>query len=85
MADRWQIKSYTFANCNCDSNCGCQFNLPSTHGHCQFVQGGRIVEGHFNTTPLSGLHWAWALVWPAVVGLCAAGLGYRIFRRSDIV
>ncbi len=28
---------------------------------------------------------AWALAWPALVGLCAAGLGYRIFRRSDIV
>jgi len=67
MADQWQIKSYTFANCNCDANCGCQFNLPSTHGHCQFVQGGRIVEGHFNTTPLSGLHWAWILVWPGEV------------------
>lgn len=67
MADQWQIKSYTFANCNCDANCGCQFNLPSTHGHCQFVQGGRIVEGHFNTTPLSGLHWAWVLVWPGEV------------------
>ena len=67
MAEQWQIKSYTFANCNCDANCGCQFNLPSTHGHCQFVQGGRIVEGHFNTTPLSGLHWAWALVWPGEV------------------
>ena len=67
MADQWQIKSYTFANCNCDANCGCQFNLPSTHGHCQFVQGGRIVEGHFNTTPLSGLHWGWVLVWPGEV------------------
>ncbi len=28
---------------------------------------------------------AWALAWPTVVGLCAAGLGYRIFTRSDIV
>ena len=28
---------------------------------------------------------AWALAWPAAIGLGAAGLGYRIFRRSDIV
>ncbi len=28
---------------------------------------------------------AWALIWPAVVGLAAAAVGYRIFRRSDIV
>ncbi len=27
----------------------------------------------------------WALAWPAAVGLGAAALGYRIFRRSDIV
>ena len=28
---------------------------------------------------------AWALAWPTAVGLGAAGLGHRIFRRSDIV
>ena len=83
MADQWQIKSYTFANCNCDANCGCQFNLRSTHGHCQFVQGGRIVEGHFNTTPLSGLHWAWLIVWPGEIAEGGGSSLIVIDERAD--
>ena len=35
MADQWVFKSETYDNCNCAMNCGCQFNLPSTHGYCQ--------------------------------------------------
>ena len=31
MADQWVFKSETYNNCCCDMNCGCQFNLPSTH------------------------------------------------------
>jgi hypothetical protein len=27
-ADQWVFKSETYDNCNCDINCGCQFNLP---------------------------------------------------------
>ena len=83
MADQWQIKSYTYANCNCEANCGCQFNLPSSHGYCQFVQGGRIVEGHFNTTPLSGLHWAWMIVWPGEVAEGGGSSQIVIDERAD--
>lgn len=83
MADQWQIKSNTFANCSCDANCGCQFNLPSTHGSCEFVQGGRIVEGHFNTTPLSGLHWAWIIVWPGEIADGGGSSLIVIDERAD--
>ena len=58
MADQWLFKSETYDNCNCAVNCGCQFNLPSTHGYCQSAFVGNIVEGHFNDTPLAGLNWA---------------------------
>jgi hypothetical protein len=50
MADQWLFKSETYDNCNCAMNCGCQFNLPSTHGYCQSAFVGNIVEGHFNDT-----------------------------------
>ena len=83
MADKWMVKSHTFGNCNCDANCGCQFNLPSTHGFCQFVEGGHIVEGHFNETSLAGLHWAFLIMWP---GEIAEGGGKRqiiIDERAD--
>ena len=58
MTDQWVFKSETYANCNCAVNCGCQFNLPSTHGYCQSAFVGSIVDGHFNDTPLEGLKWA---------------------------
>ena len=67
MPDQWLFKSETYDNCNCAMNCGCQFNLPSTHGYCQSAFVGTIVEGHFNDTPLSGLNWAALYKWPGEI------------------
>ena len=64
MAENWLFKSETYDNCNCAMNCGCQFNLPSTHGHCQSAFVGNIVEGYFSNTPLVGLNWAALYKWP---------------------
>lgn len=83
MSDRWMIRSNTFGNCNCATNCGCQFNLPSTHGFCQFVEGGHIEEGHFNDTSLGGLNWAFIMIWP---GEIAEGNGKQLViidERAD--
>lgn len=43
MTDEWLFKSETYDNCNCAVNCGCQFNIPSTHGYCQSAFVGNIV------------------------------------------
>ena len=43
MADQWLFKSETYDNCNCAVNCGCQFNLASTHGYRQSAFVGNIV------------------------------------------
>lgn len=67
MADQWLFKSETYDNCNCAINCGCQFNLPSTHGYCQSAFVGHIVEGYFNDTPLVGLNWAALYKWPGEI------------------
>ena len=65
---RWLINGYsTYDNCNCAMNCGCQFNLPSTHGYCQSAFIGQIVEGYFNDTPLVGLNWASLYKWPGEI------------------
>ena len=83
MSDQWMIRSNTFGNCNCATNCGCQFNLPSTHGNCQFVEGGHIEEGHFNDISLAGLNWVFAIIWP---GEIAEGNGKQqviIDERAD--
>ena len=83
MPDQWLFKSETYDNCNCAMNCGCQFNLPSTYGFCQSAFVGKIVEGHFNDTPLAGLNWAGLYKWP---GEIAEGNGKRqiiIDERAD--
>lgn len=83
MTDQWEFKSETYDNCNCAVNCGCQFNLPSTHGHCQSAFVGKISEGHFNDTPLAGLKWAGLYKWP---GEIAEGNGQRqiiVDERAD--
>src|SRR5215831_4505624 len=67
MTDQWLFKSETYDNCNCAMNCGCQFNLPSTHGYCQSAFVGTIVEGRFNVTPFSDLNWAALYKWPGEI------------------
>jgi len=77
------IRTNTYGNCNCATNCGCQFNLPSTHGFCQFVEGGHIDEGYFNDTSLNGLNWAFIMIWP---GEIAEGNGKQLViidERAD--
>ncbi|HSM39237.1 MAG TPA: DUF1326 domain-containing protein [Afifellaceae bacterium] len=74
MPVQWLFKSETYDNCNCAINCGCQFNLPSTHGYCQSAFIGNIVEGYFNDTPIAGLNWAALYKWP---GEIAEGEGKR--------
>jgi len=83
MSDEWLFKSETYDNCNCEINCGCQFNLPSTHGDCQSAFIGDVIDGHFNDTPLTGLSWAGLYKWP---GQIAEGNGKRqiiIDERAD--
>jgi hypothetical protein len=83
MTEKWLFKSETYDNCNCAVNCGCQFNLPSTHGYCQSAFVGDVVEGHFNDTPIAGLKWAALYKWP---GEIAEGNGKRqivIDERAD--
>lgn len=83
MADQWVFKSETYDNCNCEINCGCQFNLPTTHGYCQSAFIGHVVDGHFNDTAIAGLNWAALYKWP---GEIAEGKGKRqiiIDERAD--
>ena len=72
MADKWMINGMEFGNCNCAAGCPCQFSSPSTHGFCEAVVGGHIMEGHFNDTSLNGLNWVLLVQWP---GEIAAGNG----------
>ncbi len=83
MSDRWTINGVEFGNCNCAYGCPCQFSAPSTHGFCEAVISGHIVEGHFNETKLDDLNWVLLVQWP---GEIAAGNGKEqaiIDERAD--
>jgi len=67
MADQWMIRGKEFANCNCAFGCPCQFNAPTTNGHCEAIGSVLIEEGHFNDIRLDGLNWAMVLWWPGEI------------------
>ena len=83
MSDQWTIRGTQFANCNCAWGCPCQFNSPTTHGHCEAIEAGCIEEGHFNDTRLDGLNYVMLVQWP---GEIAEGNGKEqiiIDERAD--
>ena len=63
----WRIDAVNFSNCNCDSNCPCQFELYPTQGNCRGFEVGRIERGHFGNVRLDGLCWAVTYAWPGAV------------------
>ncbi len=83
MTDQWLFRSETYDNCNCAINCGCQFNLPSTHGYCQSAFVGELVEGYFNDTPLTGLRWATIYKWPGEIAEGGGKCQFVIDERAD--
>jgi hypothetical protein len=83
MSDRWMLRGTQFANCNCAWGCPCQFNSPSTHGHCEAIEAGQIEEGSFNDVRLDGLSYVMLVQWP---GEIADGNGREQFiidERAD--
>ena len=83
MADRWSLRGTQFANCNCAWGCPCQFNAPTTHGHCEAIEAGHIEEGEYNGTRLDGLCYVMLVQWP---GEIADGNGREQFiidERAD--
>ena len=83
MSDQWTIRGAEFGNCNCAWGCPCQFNAPTTHGHCEAIDAGHIDRGHFNDVSLDGLNWVMLLWWP---GEIAEGNGREqvlIDERAD--
>jgi len=83
MAEQWMIRGTQFANCNCAWGCPCQFNSPTTHGHCEAIEAGYIEEGVYDGTRLDGLSYVMLVWWP---GEIADGNGREQFiidERAD--
>lgn len=80
MADQWTLRGKEFVNCNCSWACPCQFNAPSTHGHCQAIGAVEVAKGNFNKTALDGLKFIMMYKWP---GEIAAGNGESQFIVDD--
>jgi hypothetical protein len=83
MPDRWSLRGLEYTNCNCAVGCPCQFNSPSTHGHCEAIVSGSIDEGHFNDTRLDGLRWALLLQWPGEIAEGNGRMQVVIDERAD--
>jgi hypothetical protein len=67
MPDTWMLRGNQFANCNCNWGCPCQFNSPTTHGHCEAIEAGTIEEGSFNDVRLDGLNYVMLVQWPGEI------------------
>ena len=67
MPDQWMLRGTQFANCNCAWGCPCQFNAPTTHGHCEAIEAGHIEEGAFNEVRLDGLSYVMLVQWPGEI------------------
>jgi hypothetical protein len=83
VADRWSLRGTQFANCNCAWGCPCQFNAPTTNGHCEAIEAGYIEEGEYSGTRLDGLSYVMLVQWP---GEIADGNGREQFiidERAD--
>ena len=83
MPQPWMIRGAQFANCNCAWGCPCQFNSPTTHGHCEAIEAGHIEEGEFGGVRLDGLNFVMLVQWP---GEIADGNGREQFiidERAD--
>ncbi len=63
MAD-WRMKGEYLKNCGCAFGCPCDFWAEPTRHSCDGISGMRILEGHFEQTPLTGLIWIAASHWP---------------------
>lgn len=83
MTDRWTIRGLEYVNCNCALGCPCQFNAPTTHGHCEALAAGVIDEGHFNDTRLDGLRWAYLVRWPGEIAEGNGSLQVVIDERAS--
>jgi hypothetical protein len=80
----WMIRGVEFGNCNCSWGCPCQFNAPTTHGHCEGFAAGRIDEGYHGETRLDGLNWAVVFWWPGEIAEGNGRFQAIVDERGDL-
>ncbi len=79
----WYAEGSKLGNCNCDSSCPCQFELPPTHGGCSGIEVGRIERGHFGDVRLDGLCFALFYRWPGEINRGNGEMQAVIDERAD--
>ncbi len=63
----WRLEGEWVKNCNCAYGCPCDFNARPTQGDCKGMVGMHITKGHFNDTPLDGLHFCASVQFPGAL------------------
>jgi len=83
MATKWMMRGVEYGNCNCDWGCPCQFNAPTTNGHCEGMAVGHIEEGYHGNVRLDGLNWAMIFWWPGEIAEGNGRFQAVIDERAD--
>jgi len=83
MATQWRMKGPYFKNCNCAPGCPCDFWAAPTHGHCEGMLAMRIDEGHFDSTPLTGISFAGIYYFPGALHLGNGTFQLFISAQAD--
>ena len=61
---QWKMKGTYTKSCSCDLGCPCDFWGKPTQGFCEGMLAMQIEEGHYDSVPLKGLHFAATYHWP---------------------
>jgi hypothetical protein len=83
MSDQWMLNGAEFSNCNCAWGCPCQFNSPTTYGHCEAVAATSIAEGHYDDVRLDGLNFVLLYSWPGEIADGNGKMQVLIDERAD--
>jgi hypothetical protein len=83
VADQWMLEGAEFSNCNCAWGCPCQFNSPSTYGHCEAVSATSIADGRYGNIGLDGLKFVLLYSWPGEIAEGNGKMQSIIDERAD--
>jgi hypothetical protein len=59
-AVHWIVRGEAIVTCPCKIPCPCRSNARPSQPHCENLSYVRVVEGHYGTTRLDRLEYAWA-------------------------
>jgi hypothetical protein len=63
----YRVKAESVEACNCQHGCNCQFAGFPNEGHCEFIIGYDVKDGHLGDVPLAGVRAVVAAKYPKAI------------------